>query len=153
MNRRLYRSRSDVVWTGVAGGVAEWLGWDPALVRVAWVVLTFVTAGFALLVYVVMWVVVPEAPEGPAAAADTMGSGSGGAAGAPETASQPSSGTAAATPGTNRGPLWLGLVLVAAGVFFLVQELLPEIDWGRLWPVVLVVIGAVLLIGALRPRS
>lgn len=152
MNRRLYRSRTDSVWTGVAGGVAEWLGWDPALVRVAWVILTFVTAGFALLVYVVMWVVVPEAPEGPAAAAaDTLGAGSGGADPAPPTAaSEPAS---EATPGADRGPLWLGLVLVAAGVFFLVQELLPEIDWGRLWPVVLVVIGAVLLIGALRPRS
>lgn len=154
MNRRLYRSRTDVVWTGVAGGVAEWLGWDPALVRVAWVILAFVTAGFALLVYVVMWVVVPEAPDGPAttAAAGIDGAGAGGEHEAPASG-PPSSGTASATPSADRGPLWLGLILVAAGVFFLAQELLPEIDWGRLWPVVLVVVGAVLLIGAFRPRD
>ena len=149
MNRRLYRSRADAVWTGVAGGVAEWLGWDPALVRVAWVIATFVTAGFALLVYVVMWVVVPEAPESGADTSDVP-------VGEPATAAAPGQATAehpGSSAATDRGPLWLGLVLVAAGVFFLVQELLPEIDWGRLWPVVLVVVGAVLLIGALRPRD
>jgi phage shock protein C len=148
VNRRLYRSRTDAVWTGVGGGVAEWLGWDPALVRVAWVIATFVTAGFALLVYVVMWVVVPEAPES-ATTSEVPG-------GEPATASAPGQAAAdrpAPSAAADRGPLWLGLVLVAAGVFFLVQELLPEIDWGRLWPVVLVVVGAVLLIGALRPRD
>jgi phage shock protein C len=148
VNRRLYRSRADAVWTGVAGGVAEWLGWDPALVRVAWVIATFVTAGFALLVYVVMWVVVPEAPEGAATSEASAGEAAGAAAPGQATAERPGPRAAA-----DRGPLWLGLVLVAAGVFFLVQELLPEIDWGRLWPVVLVVVGAVLLIGALRPRD
>jgi phage shock protein C len=149
VNRRLYRSRTDAVWTGVAGGLAEWLGWDPALVRVAWVIATFVTAGFALLVYVVMWVVVPEAPEGGAAASEAPG-GRAATAGAP---GQAAADRPAPSAAADRGPLWLGLVLVAAGIFFLVQELLPEIDWGRLWPVVLVVVGAVLLIGALRPRA
>lgn len=148
MSRRLYRSRTDALWTGVAGGIAEWLGWDPALVRVAWVILTFVTAGFALLVYVVMWVVVPEAPEDAATSEAPGGEGATSAAPGQTAADRPGSSAAA-----DRGPLWLGLILVAAGVFFLVQELLPEIDWGRLWPVVLVVVGAVLLIGALRPRD
>jgi phage shock protein C len=148
VSRRLYRSRTDTVWTGVAGGLAEWLGWDPALVRVAWVIATFVTAGFALLVYVVMWVVVPEAPEG-AAASEAPGV----TATTDRAPGEPGGAQAAPSASADRGPLWLGLVLVAAGVFFLVQELLPEIDWGRLWPVVLVVVGAVLLIGALRPRD
>lgn len=62
MNQRLYRSRTEVVWTGVAGGVAEWLRMDPSLVRIAWVILTPLTGGLALLVYLVMWIVVPVAP-------------------------------------------------------------------------------------------
>ncbi|HET9766658.1 MAG TPA: PspC domain-containing protein, partial [Thermoanaerobaculia bacterium] len=36
----LYRSRKNRVIAGVCGGVAEWLGWSPTLVRVLWVILT-----------------------------------------------------------------------------------------------------------------
>ncbi|MGH2357394.1 MAG: PspC domain-containing protein [Candidatus Limnocylindria bacterium] len=135
MNRRLYRSRTDAVLGGVAGGVAEWLGWDPSLVRVAWVILVPFTGGVALLVYLVMWVVVPEASAAPSATGE-----------APSTPSSPPF-------GAERGSLVLGLILVAAGVFFLVREFVPQIQWGRVWPVALLLIGAVLLIGSLRRRG
>lgn len=135
MNRRLYRSRTDAVLGGVAGGVAEWLGWDPSLVRVAWVILVPFTGGVALLVYLVMWVVVPEASAAPSATGE-----------APSTPSSPPF-------GAERGSLVLGVILVAAGVFFLVREFVPQIQWGRVWPVALLLIGAVLLIGSLRRRG
>ena len=64
MNERLYRSRDDRVISGVAGGLAERLDLDPAIVRVAWVVLTILSGGVLLLVYIVMALVVPEEPEG-----------------------------------------------------------------------------------------
>jgi phage shock protein PspC (stress-responsive transcriptional regulator) len=59
---RLYRSREDRMLAGVAAGVAESLDADPSIVRVAWVILTFLTGGLALVVYIVMAIVVPEAP-------------------------------------------------------------------------------------------
>ena len=62
MADRLYRSRSDRVISGVAGGLAERLELDPSLVRVVWVVLAVVSSGLFALVYLVMMVVVPEAP-------------------------------------------------------------------------------------------
>jgi phage shock protein PspC (stress-responsive transcriptional regulator) len=62
MNDRLYRSRNDRVISGVAGGLAERLALDPSLVRVLWVILAVVSGGLFLLVYLVMMVVVPEAP-------------------------------------------------------------------------------------------
>src|SRR6478609_8673851 len=61
---RLYRSREDRVLAGVAGGVAEMVDADPSLIRVVWAVLIVLTGGLALLVYVVMAIVVPEAPIG-----------------------------------------------------------------------------------------
>lgn len=64
MNERLYRSRDDRVISGVAGGLAERLDLDPAIVRVAWVVLTILSGGVLLLVYIVMALVVPEEPDG-----------------------------------------------------------------------------------------
>ncbi|MDP9271535.1 MAG: PspC domain-containing protein [Chloroflexota bacterium] len=63
MNRRLYRSVHERVLGGVAGGVAEYFDLDPSLVRVAWAILILASAGSLLVLYIVMWIVVPEAPE------------------------------------------------------------------------------------------
>jgi phage shock protein PspC (stress-responsive transcriptional regulator) len=65
MNRRLYRSRTDSVIGGVAGGVAEYLDVDPSIVRIVWAVLAIVTGGIFLVLYIVMWIVVPEGTQGP----------------------------------------------------------------------------------------
>ena len=80
MNDRLYRSRDERMFAGVAGGVAERLDLDPSLVRVVWLILIFLTGGLFFLLYIVMAIVVPEAPVGadrwagwPAAAAPEPG--------------------------------------------------------------------------------
>lgn len=64
MGDRLYRSTTDRSLAGVAGGLAAYLGVDPSIVRVAWVLLAIVTGGLAAVVYIVMAIVVPEAPPG-----------------------------------------------------------------------------------------
>ena len=65
----LYRSRTDTILGGVAAGLANYLNADPALVRIAWAVLTPLTGGIAFLAYIVAWVVVPEEPVGVASRA------------------------------------------------------------------------------------
>lgn len=75
--KKLERSRSDKVLGGVCGGVADYLNMDPTLVRVLTAVLTLVTGGVPIMVYLVMLFVVPEGagtptrypsvPPGPAA--------------------------------------------------------------------------------------
>ena len=62
MNRRLYRSRRDSILGGVAAGVADYFDMDPSIVRVVWAVLALVTGGIFLVLYIVMWIVVPEGP-------------------------------------------------------------------------------------------
>jgi phage shock protein C len=58
----LRRSRRNRMIAGVCGGLAEWLGWDPTLVRVLYVVVSILSAAFpGLLVYVILWVVMPQA--------------------------------------------------------------------------------------------
>ena len=57
--RQLTRSESDKMIAGVCGGIARFFGIDPTLVRVATVLLSVFGAG--LLLYVVLWVVVPKA--------------------------------------------------------------------------------------------
>ena len=61
---RLYRSLDDRILAGVAGGMAEAWDLDPSIVRLAWIIMTPVTAGFAILVYVILAMVVPEGPTG-----------------------------------------------------------------------------------------
>ena len=47
---------------GVCGGVAEWLGWNPTLVRIAYVLVSILSAAFpGLLVYIILWMVMPRA--------------------------------------------------------------------------------------------
>ena len=59
----LRRSRRHRMIAGVCGGLAEWLGWDPTLVRVLYVVGSILSVAFpGLLVYVVLWLVMPESP-------------------------------------------------------------------------------------------
>lgn len=55
----LFRSPTDKVLGGVCGGVADYLGWDPVLVRALWVVLTLMTSGAGLLAYLIFWLVLP----------------------------------------------------------------------------------------------
>ena len=62
MDDRLYRSVDDRMLAGVAGGVAERLDADPSIIRVVWALLIILTGGLALVAYVVMAIVVPEAP-------------------------------------------------------------------------------------------
>jgi phage shock protein C len=60
----LYRSRRHRIIGGVCGGIAEWLGWDPTLVRVLYVVVSIVSVAFpGILCYLLLWIIMPKAPE------------------------------------------------------------------------------------------
>jgi len=56
--KRLYRSRNEKMIAGVCGGLGEYLGVDPTLVRLLFVLLALL-GGHGLLVYLVLWLVVP----------------------------------------------------------------------------------------------
>lgn len=60
-NSKLKRSSSDKVVAGVCGGLADWLGWDVTVVRLVYVLISIFSAGFpGLLVYFILWIVIPE---------------------------------------------------------------------------------------------
>jgi len=58
-NKKLKRS-SNRVMGGVCAGIAEWLEWDVSLVRVLYVLATLFTAFSGLLVYIILWIVIPQ---------------------------------------------------------------------------------------------
>ncbi len=119
--KRLTRSRRDVVIGGVAGGFAEYVDADPTLVRLAFIVLIFITAGAFLLVYFGALIVMPEgddtAPEAPPARRRGASIGHG---------------------------LFWGGVLILLGGLLLLRQL--DIDLPR-WEVLLA--GALIVVGLL----
>jgi len=61
MQKKLYRSRNDVVIGGVCGGIAEYFGVDAILVRLL-AVFAVLFGGGGILAYIIMWIIVPERP-------------------------------------------------------------------------------------------
>lgn len=55
---RLYRSKTDKVIAGVCGGMGEYFGIDPVIVRIIWALLIF-GYGFGILAYLLAWLIVP----------------------------------------------------------------------------------------------
>ena len=153
MADRLYRSPDDRMLAGVAGGVAEMLDIDPSLVRIVWAVLTVLTGGLALLVYVVMAIVVPERPIGVEArrpGGDRAGTADAGVV-SPAAGASPGRARRSDRSDATRGGLVAGLILILVGGFFLVRELLPSIDLGFWWPTIAIGLGLVLVVVALLP--
>jgi phage shock protein C len=59
----LYRSRRHNIIAGVCGGLAEWLGWSPMWVRFLYVLVSVLSIAFpGIIVYVILWVVMPKSP-------------------------------------------------------------------------------------------
>lgn len=58
---RLRRSREHRIVAGVCGGIAEWLGWDPTWVRVSFVLVSLVPLVPGLLLYALLWLLMPRA--------------------------------------------------------------------------------------------
>lgn len=146
-NKRLYRSVRDKQIAGVCGGIAEYFSIDPILVRVVFVILAL-GAGGGLLAYLVLWIIVPRNPEpwfqnmknpGPATGEDPAT----GPENKPYSPWDPQNNPN--RPG--RGALIGGLVLITLGVLFLLDRLLPNIDFTDYWPVILIVIGLALIGG------
>jgi phage shock protein C len=156
---RLYRSSTQKVIGGVCGGLGEYFNIDPTLVRIIYILVTVATGVLlGLVLYIVLWLIVPsEASVGKsiresmrenvdemAQSARDIGNGVGA--------------TLRRTP--EEGPrrfepeALAGLLLVIIGLLFLLAnfDLLGWFRWGRLWPVIIVLIGLLLLLRQRQSR-
>ncbi len=157
MNRRLYRSVADCKIGGVAAGTATYFDIDPSIARVRWLLLAIFTGGAFVIVYIVMWAIVPQEPwqppvPAPAAEGDATTPATDDTTGTPAAAAAPSS-TWSKSVEVSRGPgphVIFGAILILIGGWFLAQQFLPWLNFGTLWPIGLVVIGVIILVAALR---
>ncbi len=139
MNKRLYRSTREKMIGGVCGGLGEYFEIDPVLVRILFVVATFV-GGSGILAYILCWIIIPEEPR-VVQAAPTQ-------AAPPQTVSpQPNAPAPQPAPVTNghRGSAIAGIILIVVGGLFLADNLLPRFHFGEFWPILLIILGVGIL--------
>ena len=144
---RLYRSSSSSVIGGVCGGLAEYLNADPVIFRVLFV-LAILIGGGGLLLYIILWIVIPlkMAPiiqsERFNSSTNNNNSNMENYDKNPEPNKQE---TDVNKKQKNDGNLWGGMILITLGALFLIDRFVPSIDFGDLWPLILIVIGVVLI--------
>ena len=59
---RLYRSRSERWLAGVCGGIGDYFNTDPTVIRVIFVLAALIMGG-GLLIYLILWLIIPLEPE------------------------------------------------------------------------------------------
>lgn len=127
MEKKLQRDMQNKVIGGVCAGLANYFNIDVAIVRVLFTLaLLCFSTGFWL--YLILWIVMPAAVPGEAqhfVELDENGNPI-------ETKPQKNSMTA-------------GLILIAAGICFLLGNLVPQFNWKTFWPVVLIALGIYLI--------
>lgn len=62
VSKRLYRSRSERWLAGVCGGIGEYFNTDPTVIRVIFVLAALIMGG-GLLIYLILWLIIPLEPE------------------------------------------------------------------------------------------
>jgi phage shock protein C len=144
MRERLYRSRRFRIIGGVAGGLADYFNLDPVLIRVLFVIIT-ILHGFGILLYIILWIVVPEEPF--------------------EIAYQvkPEDGIANGNSSPNAelpilqmekkkgsGRIIAGVVLIGIGLVFFADRIIPSFDLSDVMPIAIILIGAALIWNSMK---
>ncbi len=120
-DRRLYRSNSQRVVAGICGGLGDYFAVDPVWFRVGFVVLAL-GGGSGILIYLLMWLIVPPAPDGYVAPGGR---------------------------GSVTGAAVIGVVFMIVGTIALVNTVAPWLG-QYVWPIVFVLGGLALLLGGLN---
>lgn len=139
MEKKLYRDESRKVIGGVCAGLADYFNIDVSIVRLVFL-LTLILKGGGMLIYVILWVVLPKknfilnqpfvdytVPPAGAPQPD------------PQVFNQPKP--------RSTGSIIAGAILVLLGSFFILDDLniIPNLNFQHLWPVILIAIGVIVI--------
>ncbi len=155
MQRRLYRSRTNRVIWGVCGGLAEYFDIDPVIIRIIAVLLIFAN-GIGILAYIIMAIIVPLEGSKAATPGDTIHENvqemKDTATGLGEEFKSTFGTENRARESRNRGLYILGIIIIIAGVLFLLGSLnfFWWFKWQYILPLILVVVGVLVLVAARR---
>ena len=133
-NRRLSRNPMNRVIGGVCSGLAEYFGLDTALVRIAFVI-AFMFASFGFWIYIILWAVLPV--DGQQTTDNGQQTSDWGQSQGQSQQSESRSKVKS---------IFAGSFVILIGLLFLVNNFIP-INWvWKLWPLIFVAIGVVMII-------
>ena len=126
MNKKLKRSSSNRVIAGVCGGIGEYFNIDPVVIRIIWVLLSFMPGGPGFLAYLVCALIIPEDD---------------GVIYQDEDSSVNTSNTA----------IFIGIALIVVGGIMLTKIIWPQfafkiMDIGKYWPILFIIFGIYIII-------
>jgi len=140
MRKTLQRDPANKVIGGVCSGLANYFGTDPLLFRAIFLLIIFIGGG-GVLVYIILWAVLPEGNYG-------------------EQFSQPNVNDIPKPESNNKeedspdmANISMGLLLLSAGILLLVNNLIPEFNFKKFWPLILIIVGGGLMIGSKKPTT
>ncbi len=139
MQARLSKSRTNRVIDGVCGGLAEYLGIDPLLVRLGFIILALLN-GIGVLVYILLMIVLPRSDRTAPLSPDEA-----------RQANAEFRTRAGSTLRRGDGGALAGTALIIVGVAFLLDRfhLFGWLRFDLLWPMILIVLGVLILTGQL----
>jgi phage shock protein C len=132
MNQTLFRIPSSGQLGGVAAGLAERFGIDVAIVRIILVVGLIFTHGIFFWIYIILWASLPVQHIWQTASVD-----------ADATTDSPFNATLTNMK-KDSSRVW-GIILIALGTIFLLDEWLPDFDFGKFWPIILIAVGGYII--------
>lgn len=146
--RTFYRSRINRIIGGVCGGLSERLNFDVSIIRLIFVLLALFGGG-GLLIYIVLWIIVPERPwelpgQGARYGSDYGSYQSTGATDDQQNIEYESVKT------DSKFHLLLGAGLIVAGLLFMMANFVSWLNIRDLWPVVLIFAGLALLFSQVK---
>jgi len=151
MKTKLARSQTDRMVAGVCGGLGAYLGIEPVWVRLFFVLITIVPQGFGLLLYFILWIIMPEAGREDLTASQTAQANVEEMAGKAQELAQNMGQAVRGVPNRQAGVI-VGAALVLVGGLLLLGNL--NLFWwfsfDKWWPLLLILGGAALLVNRVR---
>ncbi len=138
--KKLYRTVQDKVIGGVAGGLAEYFDIDVVVFRLLFVLLVLFGGG-GLIAYIVMWIVIPPQKisfQYNNGTTSNQGPANQGPDKQPDDLSDKSRQTPTKKSTPSNTSLIAGIILIAMGVLFLINRMMPWVNLGNFWPVLLI---------------
>lgn len=146
--KRLYRSRKNCMIAGICGGIAEYFDIDPIIVRII-AVLTIFINGIGLIAYLIGWIVIPRNPEQNSEKEEKLR----------EKAEKIAQDVGEhihknlKNEDKKNSRVIGALILLGLGSLFLINNFLPHLSIGKLWPLILIIIGLGILAGSFRRKK
>lgn len=147
VEKKLYRSCANRVIAGVCGGLGEYFDIDPVIIRLI-LVLLVLAGGAGILFYILAWIIIPEDP----ACRTKKDKISDEIREKGQTFAQEIKKEVRGSRRSDETRVIGGLIVLAIGLLFLLQNIFGWNAWSSFWPVILIIIGLIIVVNSARRK-